>query len=111
MMNIRKREYRSKILIVDDSEFNRLILQELLKDDYDIIEAENGVEGIQVLKDHEKEIDLVLLDIVMPEMDGFEMLTAMNRYNWVDKIPVIMISAENDLPSWTGLINWEHPII
>ncbi len=96
MMNIRKREYRSKILIVDDSEFNRLILQELLKDDYDIIEAENGVEGIQVLKDHEKEIDLVLLDIVMPEMDGFEMLTAMNRYNWVDKIPVIMISAEND---------------
>ncbi len=96
MMNIRKREYRSKILIVDDSEFNRLILQELLKDDYDIIEAENGVEGIEVLKEHEKEIDLVLLDIVMPEMDGFEMLTAMNRYNWIDKIPVIMISAEND---------------
>lgn len=96
-MKIRKREYRSKVLIVDDSEFNRLILKELLQDEYDIIEAENGLEGIEILRNRESEIDIVLLDIVMPEMDGFEMLTAMNRYKFIDKIPVIMISAENGM--------------
>ena len=87
---------RSTILIVDDSEMNREMLAEILKDDYDTIEAADGKEAIAAIKAHENEIDLVLLDIVMPEMDGFEVLALMNRYKWIDSIPVIMISAEGD---------------
>ena len=87
---------RSTILIVDDSEMNREMLAEILKDDYDTIEAADGKEAIAAIKAHENEIDLVLLDIVMPEMDGFEVLSLMNRYKWIDSIPVIMISAEGD---------------
>ena len=87
---------RSTILIVDDSEMNREMLAEILKDDYDTIEAADGKEAIAAIKAHENEIDLVLLDIVMPEMDGFEVLALMNRYKWIDSIPVIIISAEGD---------------
>ena len=85
---------RQKILIVDDSEMNRSILADMLGDEYEILEAENGREGLAVLQKHSTEISLVLLDIVMPEMDGFGVLTMMNKYHWIDEIPVIMISAE-----------------
>ena len=68
---------------------NREMLAEILKDDYDTIEAADGKEAIAAIKAHENEIDLVLLDIVMPEMDGFEVLALMNRYKWIDSIPVI----------------------
>ena len=85
---------KQKILIVDDSEMNRSILADMLGDEYEIIEAENGSEGVAALQKYGSEVSLVLLDIVMPEMDGFGMLTVMNRYRWIDEIPVIMISAE-----------------
>lgn len=85
---------RQKILIVDDSEMNRAILADMLGGEYDIVEAENGKEGVAMLQKLGPEISLVLLDIVMPEMDGFGMLTAMNKYHWIEDIPVIMISAE-----------------
>lgn len=85
---------RSIILIVDDSEMNRAMLIELLKDEYDTIEAENGVEAISILRQYGEQIDLVLLDIVMPKMDGFGVLTIMKKYHWTDSTPVIMISSE-----------------
>ena len=85
---------RQTILIVDDSEMNRAILADMLGNEFDIIEAENGVEGVAMLQKHGPEISLVLLDIVMPEMDGFGVLRRMNKYHWIEDIPVIMISAE-----------------
>ncbi len=86
---------RYKVLIVDDSEMNRSILADILGDEYDIIEAENGEEAIAVLQKRVAEISLVLLDIVMPKMDGFEVLVMMNKFQWIDEVPAIMISAES----------------
>ena len=85
---------KQTILIIDDSEMNRAILADMLGNEFDIIEAENGVEGVAMLQKHGPEISLVLLDIVMPEMDGFGVLNLMNKYHWIEDIPVIMISAE-----------------
>ena len=85
---------RQRILIADDSEMNRSILADMLGEEYEIYEAENGVEAVSTLQKYRTEIDLVLLDIVMPEMDGFEVLTVMNRNNWIEDIPVITISSE-----------------
>ena len=90
-----KRANKAKILIVDDSEMNRAILADMLEDDYEILEAENGVQGVTVIQQHIAELSLVLLDIVMPEMDGFGVLEAMNQYHWIEDLPVIMISAES----------------
>ena len=73
---------------------NRAILTEMLGDGYDILEAENGLQAVSVMQSDEN-IDLLLLDIMMPEMDGFEVLAMMKKYHWIDDIPVIMISAEN----------------
>ena len=85
----------NKILIVDDSEMNRAILADMLSEQYEILEADNGIAAVQLLHSYGTEISLVLLDIVMPEMDGFEVLAMMSRYHWIEEIPVIMISAEN----------------
>ena len=85
---------REKILIADDSAMNRAILTEMLGDGYDILEAEDGRKAVSILQSTD-DIDLLLLDIMMPEMDGFEVLTMMNKYHWIDDVPVIMISAEN----------------
>ena len=96
--NLEKHEsgrFRQKILIIDDSEFNRAILAEVLGGEFDILEAENGKEGLEVLEQYEKDISLVLLDIIMPVMDGFEVLGEMVNRNWIDDIPVIMISSED----------------
>ena len=90
-----KREQRHTILVADDSEMNRAILRSMLEESYDIIEAEDGLQAVALLQQMEQEISLVLLDIVMPNMDGFDVLTAMNKYRWIDSIPVIMISAES----------------
>ena len=90
-----KSEQRQTILVADDSEMNRSILRSMLEESYDIIEAEDGLQAIAVLQQMEQEISLVLLDIVMPNVDGFGVLSAMNKYNWIDSVPVIMISAES----------------
>lgn len=84
-----------KILIVDDSEMNRAILTEILDKRYELVEAENGEAALKALEKHKTDISLVLLDIVMPVMDGFEVLSVMNETHIIEKIPVIMISAEN----------------
>ena len=88
-----KQTRKEKILIVDDSELNRAILADMLGEEYDIVEAENGLEGVAILQKMGLELSLVLLDIVMPEMDGFGVLDTMNQNHWIDDIPVIMISA------------------
>ena len=88
------REAKQRILIADDSAMNRAILTEMLGDGYDILEAENGLQAVSVMQSDEN-IDLLLLDIMMPEMDGFEVLAMMKKCHWIDDIPVIMISAEN----------------
>ena len=85
---------KRKILIVDDSELNRALLADMLSDRFDILEAENGMEAMTILHEHELEISLMLLDIVMPVMDGFDVLAMMNQKGLIKSIPVIMISAE-----------------
>lgn len=84
-----------RILIVDDSQFNRELLSEMLQSDYDIIEAGDGAAALEILAEQEKKIALVLLDIVMPGMDGFAVLKVMNEKNMLDETPVIMISGES----------------
>ena len=74
---------------------NRSILADMLGDEYDILEAENGVEAVAALQKYGMGIGLVLLDIVMPEMDGFGVLTIMNQQGWIEDVPVIMISSES----------------
>ena len=86
---------RQQILIVDDSQINCEILAEILKDEYRILEAANGEECIDLLKQYGTGIALLLLDINMPVMDGFEVLALMNRKHWIEDIPVIIISSEN----------------
>ena len=91
--------HKYKILIVDDSEMNREILSSILGDEFDILEAADGKECISVIRKYGRDIALVLLDIVMPEMDGFEVLEFMNKHEGIDDIPVIMISSEDSAAS------------
>ena len=93
--NSASEKLKQQILIVDDSEINREILKEILKEDYRILEVANGEECLEQLERYGTGISLVLLDIVMPEMDGFEVLAAMNQNHWIEDIPVIMISSED----------------
>lgn len=106
---------KKKILITDDSEINRSILSDMLEDEFEIIEAENGLQAVSSLQKYGDEISLVLLDIVMPEMDGFEVLAIMNKNHWIEDIPVIMITAENT-PSYVeraydlGITDFINPV-
>lgn len=86
---------KQMVMIVDDSEMNRAILTEMLKGDFRILEAKNGEECLELLQQYGTGISLVLLDIVMPVMDGFEVLAAMNSRHIIEDIPVIMISGED----------------
>lgn len=88
-------EYQETILIVNDSALNRMVLIEILgKENYTFLEAENGQQAVELLDCH-PEVDLLLLDITMPEIDGFGVLEIMNQYHWIEETPVIMISAED----------------
>ena len=88
-------EQKQQILIVDDSEMNRAILTEILNADYRILEACDGEECLEKLHQHAGDIALVLLDLVMPKMDGFEVLDYMNRNHTIEDLPVVMISSED----------------
>ena len=92
---MKKQHTKQKILIADDSEMNRAILSDMLRKEFDILEAENGVEAITAIQKHEVEISVVLLDIVMPKLDGFGVLEVMNKRHWIENIPVIMITSES----------------
>ena len=86
---------RQKILIVDDSELNREMLKAILGEEYDYAEAENGAQAILMLQ-QDMNIDLLLLDINMPKIDGFGVLERLNQFRWIEELPVIMISATED---------------
>ncbi len=86
---------KQTILIVDDSEMNRSILADMLGQEYEILEAEDGAAALGALQAHTEDISLVLLDAVMPRVDGFGVLAVMKRRHWIEDIPVIMISAES----------------
>lgn len=86
---------KQKILIADDSEMNRELLAAILEEEYDIIQVNDGVQAVDCLQRQAEEISLLLLDIVMPHMDGFEVLSYMNKDHWIDAIPVVIISSEN----------------
>ncbi len=90
---------RQNVLIVDDSPMNRFFLKEILKDEFDILEAADGMEAMDMLHAHENEISCMLLDIVMPNMNGFEVLQEMNLDRLIEKIPVIVISGDESVNS------------
>ena len=76
---------KGKILIVDDAELNRSVLADILGEKYEIIEAENGLEAIVQIEKNKHELSLVLLDIMMPKVDGFEVLAIMNKNKWLEQ--------------------------
>jgi putative two-component system response regulator len=88
---------RKTVLITDDVKINRSILHEILKEDYDVLEASDGVENMQVLKEHGDHISAVLLDVIMPNMDGFTVLERMREEHYLEKIPVLLVSADNSV--------------
>ena len=85
---------REKILIVDDIELNREILAVALGDVYPVLEAGDGEQAIELLKEHSDEVAVVLLDLIMPKVDGYEVLKYMKQTEILDRIPVLVISAE-----------------
>lgn len=86
---------KNKVLIVDDALMNRDILKEILKDTYDILEAEDGKTALEILDAENNEISAILLDLLMPVMDGFQVLEELNARKVIEKIPVLVISGEN----------------
>lgn len=94
MIDVRESTDKLKILIVDDSELNRELLAGMLGDEYEIYQVENGKKAIDILEENREQFKLVLVDINMPVMDGYEVLSIMKRRKWLDKLPVIVISAE-----------------
>ena len=93
--NCRGNDDRPQILIVDDAPVNRELLADILGDRYRILQASEGEECINMLRRYENDIALVLIDMIMPKKDGFEVLVYMNRNHWIEDIPVIMISTDN----------------
>lgn len=88
---------RNKVLIVDDVELNREILAVILEDEYSILEAENGKTAIKMLENYHDEIAVCLLDLIMPELDGYAVLEVMKEKGWMEKIPVLIISGETSV--------------
>lgn len=85
---------RKKLLIADDSEMNRAILAHMLEQDFEIMEVSDGKEALAALQIYRKDLSALLLDIVMPEMDGFQVLEEMKHRQWLEDVPTVMISAE-----------------
>jgi len=86
---------RDTVLIVDDAELNREILEAILGADYSILKAGDGKEAIKLLSKHYHEVAVVLLDLIMPEMNGFEVMDVMREKGWMEKIPILVISGES----------------
>jgi putative two-component system response regulator len=94
---------RNKLLVVDDIDINRVVLSELFSDRFEILEAANGIAAISVIEKYADQIAVVLLDIIMPVMDGFGVLRRMNEIDLIKKIPVVLITGENaDEKALTG---------
>lgn len=89
-----KNNTKSCVLIIDDNEMNREILSDILSSQYDILTAADGEDGLDILEKHRENICLVLLDLVMPKIDGFEVLKIVNAKKWNQEIPFVMISSD-----------------
>ena len=87
---------KKKLLVVDDVDINRMILDELFNEKYEVLEASNGLEALSIINDIKNDLSIVLLDLVMPEMDGFGVLRDMNKSGLINGIPVILITSEDD---------------
>lgn len=87
---------RKKILVVDDIDINRMILNELFNDKFEIMEAANGALALDIIANNSEELSVVLLDLVMPVVDGFEVLKQMNESGLIKNVPVILITSEDD---------------
>jgi len=103
----------NKILIVDDEQFNREMLGDMLNVQYDILEAADGRKAINLMNDRIKDISVVLLDLIMPEVDGLYVLNIMKERGWMNNVPVIVISAEHSVEVETkalkyGVIDFIH---
>lgn len=83
------------ILIVDDIELNRAILSEAFDGLYTVLEAENGEEALRLIENHLDQISAILLDYIMPKVDGFQVLETMNRRDWIKRMPIVMISSDD----------------
>lgn len=88
---------RDKILVVDDVEINRGILSEILSDEYTVLEADNGKQALEIINENFDELAAMLLDLLMPEVDGFAVLDTMKQKGWTEKIPVLVISGEHSV--------------
>lgn len=86
---------RNQLLIVDDLEINRELLAEMLMDEYEILMAENGKQALDILKEKHNDIAVVLLDLLMPEMNGMEVLERLSKEPWGNKVAIIVVSGEN----------------
>ena len=84
-----------KILVVDDIALNCAMLEEMLEDEYEVVTAGNGRIAIQILENHYQEFAVVLLDLIMPDVDGFAVLERMKERDWLAMLPVIIISGED----------------
>ena len=91
-MDLAGKKYR--ILIVDDSEINRTILEEIFGTEYEVIEAGSVEAAVELLQKSSNEISLVMFDVLMPRIDGYEVLECMNRYGIIEDVPEIMLSTE-----------------
>ena len=88
---------RDTILIVDDMEINRVILDGLFQEEYHLLEAENGEQALLLLRQYHENIAIMLLDVVMPVMDGYKVLQEMGANGLLDEVPVVVITADNSL--------------
>lgn len=84
-----------KILVVDDAELNREILRDILNEDYIIETAGDGEEALEKLWEHQNKLSALLLDLRMPKLDGFDVIKEMRQKNWIQRIPILVISSEN----------------
>lgn len=106
-----KQTRKRRILIVDDSEMNREILAGMLETEYDIVEAEDGKKAIAIMEEGLYSFSIVLLDITMPELDGFGVLQVMQQRNWLKELPVLLYLQRHPMNILGMLMKWGSVII
>ena len=106
--NTEKSFKKGTILIADDTKLNHRILRDILSNNFEIISAMGGAEALQILNEKGKEISLLLLDIMMPDVDGFAVLEGLRESNLIEEIPVIMISANTEAATINGSMGLYH---
>ena len=102
---------KSKVLVVDDKQVERVMMKRILSGTYEVIEAENGKEAFEILYERSTEITAVLLDIVMPEYDGYYFLERYHKAQMYQAIPVIVLTMEVDIETEIKCLGMEHGIL